>query len=304
METQTSFCSDLSRALDEPMIGTALRADVWLLLEYSGAWGHKAFEESSLDQAVKDHLSAAQDSIPNTRLQLIRKDRQQTGDAIHFYLADSSAQPPRLHAFQLDSYDDLLKMDIQSIASGDPAYNQYLDNDPLCLVCTNGKRDQCCAKYGTPIYQYLCSIGEQAVWQASHVGMHRFAPIMITLPHGIYYGRIEQEEAATIVEKTRAGQLYLEKCRGRSSYSPIQQAGEYLLRAETGDLGLDAYRLNQADAGESGRVDFISNADGQIHALDINVEQTGTTLASCGLDKQAAIKSYELLRHSITPGEG
>lgn len=286
------------------MVGTALRVDVWLLLEYGGTWGYRAFEESSLDQAVKDHLSAALGSIPNGRLQFIRKERQHTRDTIHFYLADSSVQPPRLYVFQLDSYDDLLKMDIPFLVSGG-ASEEALHPEPLFLICTNGKRDQCCARYGTLLYRHLRAAEDQAVWQTSHVGGHRFAPIMIALPHGIYYGRVEPDEAATIMAKTRTGQLYLEKYRGRSSYSAIQQAAEYLLRSQTGDLSLDTYRLNRPNTGESGRVEFVSIDGGQVHMLEISVEQTRqTTPASCGSDKQAEIKSYELLRYTVMPGEG
>jgi hypothetical protein len=240
---ETSFCSELSRVLDEPMVGTALRVDVWLLLEYRGPWGRLAFEESSLDQAVKDHLSGALAAIPNARLQFIKQDRLNSQDSIAFYVAVSSTQLPHLYALQLDSYDDLLEMDIPSIASGGGGENT-LQPDLLFLICTNGKRDQCCARYGTPLYQQAKAEHGDSVWQSSHVGTHRFAPNMIALPHGIYYGRVESGEAATIIEKTRAGQLHLDNYRGRSSYSAMQQAGEFLLRSQTGDMKLDAYRLN------------------------------------------------------------
>ncbi len=39
------YCSLLSTEAGEPLAGTASQATTWLLLEYSGVWGAKAFAE-------------------------------------------------------------------------------------------------------------------------------------------------------------------------------------------------------------------------------------------------------------------
>ncbi len=48
--------------------------------------------------------------------------------------------------------------------------------DPLALVCTNGKRDRCCALLGRPLAAELASSGVEGVWEVTHLGGHRFSP--------------------------------------------------------------------------------------------------------------------------------
>lgn len=63
------------------------------------------------------------------------------------------------------------------------------------LVCTHGARDVCCGKFGYPIYNILRSKhaapGSMRVWRTSHLGGHRFAPTVLELPEGRYWGHLE-----------------------------------------------------------------------------------------------------------------
>ena len=51
-DTKKFFCTDLAWEYGIPLVGTATRGDIWFLLEYTGRWGVKAFEESTLPQEV------------------------------------------------------------------------------------------------------------------------------------------------------------------------------------------------------------------------------------------------------------
>ena len=46
----------------------------------------------------------------------------------------------------------------------------------LVLVCTHGSRDRCCGTLGGAIYAKAHKQAPEKVWQASHLGGHRFAP--------------------------------------------------------------------------------------------------------------------------------
>src|SRR5690606_307102 len=72
-----TFCSDACRAAGEPLFATATRADVWLLLEYTGRWGAKALEENALPQPVRRRLSALEAEQPHTRIQFIKRTRSE-----------------------------------------------------------------------------------------------------------------------------------------------------------------------------------------------------------------------------------
>ena len=119
-----------------------------------------------------------------------------------------------LYKFQLNTYEELPTLNLAAILSGDASYDQYLYQQPLFLVCTHGKHDQCCAKFGIPIYNELAKhMGEQA-WQCSHLGGDKFAANMLCLPHGIYYGYVSVADVQLIVEAYCQNQLYDKKYRG------------------------------------------------------------------------------------------
>ncbi|MEC8833924.1 MAG: hypothetical protein VYC07_04410, partial [Pseudomonadota bacterium] len=59
MNRDREYCSDLSRAQDEPMLGTAECVDIWLLLEYKPAWNPRAIEDNGLDGATNRWLEAS-----------------------------------------------------------------------------------------------------------------------------------------------------------------------------------------------------------------------------------------------------
>ena len=51
-------CATLSRALAEPLYGTASRVRGWVLLEQPGPWGREAVLESRLEPALRQVLDA------------------------------------------------------------------------------------------------------------------------------------------------------------------------------------------------------------------------------------------------------
>ncbi len=75
------------------------------------------------------------------------------------------------------------------------------------LVCTHGSHDVCCGKFGHPVYDELRqgyaagSEGQLRVWRTSHMGGHRFAPNLIDLPEGRYWGRLGPENLENLVSR-------------------------------------------------------------------------------------------------------
>ncbi len=105
--------------------------------------------------------------------------------------------------------------------------------EPLYLVCTNGKRDKCCAKFGLPIYENLASqVPPNQVWECSHFGGHRLAPTLITLPNNLCYGNLSLPDLPHLINATEQQQVWLPKLRGRCAYNTAQQAADYFLRQQ------------------------------------------------------------------------
>jgi hypothetical protein len=245
------------------------------LLEYNEVWGAKALEESSLPERVKKLLLTQVANLPNVRFQFIKQ--AGTSRSIRFYVARVNPVHPMLFRFRLESYEDLLDMNIEEIAAA--RSDQTLSEERLFLVCTNGKRDACCAKNGLPLYNALSSIAGHEVWQTTHLGGHRFAGTMVCLPHGICYGRVPPEDAPAIVQAYHTNTLLPDYYRGCVAYDPSVQAVEAYLRQQTGERSLDAFRLRsiQADGEKRWLVQF-DTADGAHYRLHVHAEPSTFTV--------------------------
>jgi hypothetical protein len=295
------YCSDISLQADEPLYGSATQTQAFLLLEYTGAWGQKALEQSEIPEAVKARLNELGKTVRNLKTLLIKtEDRQRHGSGIRFFVASLSQRPSGLYAFQLGDYLELLDLDIPAILAGGTPNDSHRRELPLYLVCTNGRRDLCCARHGIGVYNALSAAAqtspEPLVWQSTHVGGHRFAANLICLPNGVLYGRVRPENALAILHADRNGRIYLPNLRGRLSVPPVAQAAEYYLRQQQGVDAIDAYRLlDVQDVGNGEwQVRFESLPDGNpFHIRTRAVEIGQSVFESCTLDKSTPIVRYE-----------
>lgn len=302
--TELDFCSEICRAADEPLYGTATRADVWLLLEYSGRWGRKALPESALPPTIKDRLVEYEQAHDTARVQFIKKAPPYESDRIQFFIAVSNEEEPRLYRFDLDHYADLLSIDFDAVLAGDAAYDEYRRDDPLYLTCTNGLRDACCARYGLDTYYGFEEVVGDDIWQTTHLGGHRFAPISMILPYGLHYGQIKPEEAREVVRATQRGEVYSPHFRGRTTQEKPVQAAEHFLRAETGDNRIDAFTLVSAEAidEDTWQVE-LRDRDGTLHRVRVAAGPFERPIRkSCADDFLSTVKHFELLSREVAPG--
>ncbi len=271
----TADIAQYSLSAGESLTATAPRASIWILLEYDAPWGEKALEESDLPDRVKALINSQIATLPNARFQFIKQGKQ--GSGIRFYVAHANPVHPMLYRFRLDSYDDLLDLDISAIASAQ--IDQTLSEDRLFLVCTNGKKDVCCAKNGMPLYNALSSVAGRDVWQTTHIGGHRFAGTLACIPHGIYYGRVPPEDALAVVQAYRQNVLLLNYYRGCSAYDAPAQAVEMYLRQQTETRSIDAFRLKQIQpAGEKRWLVHFDSADGAHHHVYVHAQPSTFTV--------------------------
>jgi hypothetical protein len=257
------FCSDLSRSEQEPLGATASRIDHWLLVEYRGLWGPDALRASGLSDQVKRSLREQVQARPHTRLLFVRRPDRRRRPELRAYAATSRTgeESLRFHAF--GSYEELRTLDLAG--GGEPI------QDPLFIVCTHGKHDPCCARYGRPVFEALAEqLEEEWVWQVTHVGGDRFAGNVVCLPHGLYYGRLDREDAVGLLDEHLAGRVVLEKYRGRSIYTFAEQAAERAIRQTEALLDLGGLELESSDGVQ---VTFRDRR-GRVHRLTV-VEEPG-----------------------------
>lgn len=265
------FCADLSRAEQEPLAATASRIDHWLLVEYRGLWGPRALRASGLSDQVKKALREHVGARPHTRLLFVRRPDRRGHPQLRAYAATSREGQESLRCHTFDAYDDLRTLDL---ASGGE-----LVAGPLFVVCTHGKHDPCCARYGRPLFEALAEqLEEERVWQATHVGGDRFAGNVVSLPHGIYYGRLDREDAVRLLDAHLAGRLLLDHYRGRSAHTFAEQAAERSVRDAEAVVTLDGLRLESSD----GATVRFRDAHGQMHTRTVVEERGEPRRLTCG----------------------
>jgi hypothetical protein len=286
-------CSIYSRDAGEQLFGSAKQVSAYFLLEFDGRWEAEAFQDSAIHPPVKHWLQAALDAIPRSTVQLIRQQPRLAPAGIAFYAALIRESGPALYAFHLDGENDLLALDLAAITAEDTAYAAFRQSEPLFLVCTHGRRDKCCARYGLPVYEQMARRAGGHVWQSSHIGGHRFAANVIALPHGIIYGRTTPDSAPVLIDAYRAGQIVPAFYRGRACYPKPAQAAEYFLRQETGITGLEAFQFTGAErtGGDQWEVQFIDTGSGAIHTLHL-IEDHIQVIASCEDKEPEAFSQY------------
>jgi hypothetical protein len=249
---QTNACSVLSAELGEPLAGTAATQSAWLVLEQPGPWGRDAVVESQLDPALGAELEG-RTSGNGVRLALIRRPGvgQEHDPVLRRWFA-ASTHPDRtwLATGVVEQPTDLLRIDFALLDAGKPeavaALEHELIDEPLLLVCTNGKRDQCCATLGRKIAVSVDALDRAdrgadatpAVWEVTHLGGHKFSPTAVLLPHGYIYGRIDAARALRILGAARKGSLVMDGLRGRTTWSRAGQAAEIAVRAAIEEHGL------------------------------------------------------------------
>ena len=99
------------------------------------------------------------------------------------------------------------------------------DAEPMVLVCTHGTRDACCAVRGRPIVATLARALPDEVWECTHLGGHRFAGTLLSLPDGACFGRLDPDTAVDVVTGApRRAAPTPRHLRGTTRWEPAVQA--------------------------------------------------------------------------------
>ena len=251
-EVSRFYCSELSRRSAERPFGTASVGAVWLLVEYPHGWGRHALEDSALSAGLKDHLARTLAAVRHSRLLFIKTDRALRDARMNFFVVRCRERAPFVVRFRLKEYDDLARLDLAAAASGRDLQGGQVGTDPVFLVCTHGRRDKCCAKFGFPLYNALRDAAGEAVWQCSHVGGDRFAGNLLCFPHGLFYAHQTPDAGRRALEDYRGGRVTLDGFRGRACYSHQTQAAEFFVRSAASLRGVEAlHHLSTSREGDN-----------------------------------------------------
>jgi hypothetical protein len=230
-------CAPSAERRGDQLHGSAAPVRRWLLVEQPGAWGRDAVAESNLDSAVAATL-AARAAAAGTRLTLIRRPGR-SAPATERRWAYVDAQPGREGVWWggYSDHRELLDLAVDRAPGGQRSA------EPVYLVCTHGSHDPCCAIRGRTVAAALAAARPAATWECSHVGGDRFAANVVVLPHGLYYGHVQPDQAAGLALAYEQGRVVPARLRGRSSLPAPEQAAQHYARRELGEDRLDALAL-------------------------------------------------------------
>lgn len=238
----SEFCRDASIAAGLPLPGTAVRVDLWVGLEHPRRWERNPADSPGLDTWVSEWI----ESCPGARLQLLRHEvdpAEPTTDSRKLFLAGAGPTGTWMREHTITDLEELRALDLEAIARAPETAPGLPALAPLAWVCTHGRRDPCCAKFGMPVYHALRQRWPDRVWQTSHLGGHRFAATLAILPAGLHYGHVTPAEACEVMAAIDDGRLAaIDRLRGRASLSAPAQTAEIALRRT---LAVDAIEAPQ-----------------------------------------------------------
>lgn len=274
--------------LDEPTTGTASAARFFLALEQRGPWGKKAFTQSRLDPDLGAQIEhAAKDAGGKALLVRAPGEKAHTGEdgPRTVFLAWCDPAAPWLLRGSVAEAADVLDLPLDRLGPTPPTIDGFSPVEPVALVCTNAKRDQCCARLGLGVAQEGAAAHPGRVWECSHTGGHRYAPTGVVLPTGQLLGRMSADVVADALAAAGRGEVLVDAAhdRGRAWVGdPVLEAAETWLRAQTGVAA-----LADVVCSRDGETGVLASVAGRTHRLTMRALALPAMPASCGAEPKS-----------------
>jgi hypothetical protein len=255
----TSTCSDGTRTIAEPLAGSAGVVTAFVAISWpKPLWDpDEAFRSEGLPPELEGLVLREQASGHRLSVRAFQRSAGSPSDGVELIgLRPRDGGTLHLRELPLDG----IVARATSFCRGEETESPL--RAPVTFVCTDGRHDRCCAKYGAGVYQAIRTEAERRgltldVVESSHLGGHRFAATCLFLPSGEMYGRLRPSDAPELLDAWAHDRVCVRRFRGRIGESEPVQAAEAYLRARYPDVG----SLNLE---ESGAVDGVTRVRGRV----------------------------------------
>ncbi len=272
------------------MQGTALHVRRFLLIEHPGPWAFDALAESGIDADVLERLLRATSAADGRTLLIRRHGRVETPHEPAWAVADVAEGRIRWGTWR-DDADLLAARDALSEPS-----TKWSD-EPVLLFCTHGRHDTCCAIRGRPVAEALSERHGDRVWECSHVGGDRFAPSVVVLPDGTYYGGLDVAEAADVIDRHLAGMVTPGRLRGSSLLHPVAQAAAVAVHERFGPGGPRDVRSAVIETIGSGEWRVDLECAGPLPAqvvVTVEARRSAPAVLTCRAAQETSARTFEV----------
>lgn len=330
-----SSCALFAQQQGEALIGTAPWTQRFILLECPHPWGKAVAQTPGLPHGLAGQLADWTKRWPGTRFLLFTGDRRPQPN-----------QPRRIFIFEApggatQQY-QAMQLLLSDTAQFGPALVEWFAQRALgrwpraalplkgrhVFICTHGGRDRCCGRYGYPFYRQASALVSTLetegllptnwvqTWQVSHISGHRFAPTLVDLPEGRYYGALTLEDWRSLLLHQGALELLSRVYRGWAYLPELAQAVERLLWQQQGwqwlgkslsyqQLSTEVQQRTLPATGQSSvqanvQTWQISLTWGSSHTWQASIQsdpsRQRSILGSCGHESLTQIEQYQVMR--------
>lgn len=266
----------------------------WLLIEHPGPWPVDALTTPDFSPDLRTTLTDAARAVGG-RVVLVRRPgrrgrARETARRSWAVVLDAGVQWGHWAA-----PDDLRGA---AAALRHPAPHHTAD--PILLVCAHGMHDTCCALRGRPVATALAEQWPEATWECSHVGGCRFAPNLVVLPSGVYYGYLDPAAAVGVVRRHLAGEVTSGFLRGVTRFPPVAQAALAAISRLHGAFGVDDAVVHAIEEREWRRWEVVLSVGGQHHerVVVVATERPRAHL-TCRAAQDTAALQYEVVDQAV-----
>lgn len=258
-------------------------------MEDPGPWERRAFEDCPHDPGAGRAIAERTRGLGQRPLFIRRYSRR----------GGRSADRERAFAF-VDAASGTATWstytDLAEIAQREWVATERL-REPLYLVCTHGRHDQCCAILGRPVAEAFAALRPEATWECSHLGGDRFAGNVLVLPWGITYGFVTGPDVRDIVRASERGDVEERLLRGFATDRPEVQAARTAAIAHTGIRSITGLVLADSARVESGgpwRVSFATTgpSSGDRVVVDVVQHRVADARATCAHREPVAMREW------------
>ncbi len=229
-----TFCSVQSLRLAEPLLGSATHASAYVFITWPKArWANNALFSPGLPETLSHLLAAWKDERRILTRLISRPDYSHDPETVRVMIFS----PAHTHGLEaervpLERLEACLRAGFED--NDWSAFAPIPDNQHTLFCCTDGKHDNCCAKFGFAAYTALTQKAAKRpanwhIWESSHLGGHRFAATALTFPHAFMLGRMPAGETmASVLGALEAGQPPMDYYRGNGFLDPVSQLADGL----------------------------------------------------------------------------